>query len=108
MEFLFAPSTAATSFSATAPGVNVEFDSVTTGFWGHVYWNMWGWYSVRQKELIWRAVVLGALLVLETVTFTVGVMEGVSFVGGLGYAGLWASGVAVLAGVLDWVGGPSD
>jgi hypothetical protein len=106
MEFLFAPSTAASYSPHTAPAV--EFDSIRSGFWGHVYWNLWGWYSVRQKELIWRAAVLGALVMMETVVFLVGVLQGVTLVGALGYAGVWGGGVTVLAAVLDWVGGPSD
>ena len=108
MEFLFAPSTAATMSTSTAPIVEVRFDTIRSGFLQHVYWNLWGWYSVRQKELIWRATVLGALVVLETVVFQLGVLEGVSVRGALGYAGVWGAGVAVLGGVLDWVGGPSD
>lgn len=108
MEFLFAPSTSATSSVALAPGTNAQFDPVTSGFWSHVYWNVWGWYSIRQKELIWRAAVLGALVAAETMVFCTIVLDGVTVVGGLGYSGLWAAGVAVLGGVLDWVGGPSD
>ena len=108
MEFLFAPSTAATLSGSTAPAVTPPFDSVTSGIGAHVYWNLWGWYSVRQKELIWRAAVLGALMVAETIIQCFAVMEGVSLVGACGYAGIWGGGVAVLGAVLDWVGGPSD
>lgn len=103
MEFLFAPATAATA--KTAP---LNFVPQTSGFWEHVYWNVWGWYSARQKELIFRAVILGVLMAIETVVFAASSLKGVELVGALGYAGVWAGGVAVLAGVLDWVGGPSD
>ncbi len=108
MEFLFAPSTAATVAASTAPAVESPFDTVRSGFWAHVYWNIWGWYTVRQKELIWRAAVLGALVVAETVVHCYSVMEGVTFVGALGYAGVWGGGVALLGAALDWVGAPSD
>jgi hypothetical protein len=108
MEFLFAPSTAATQQLATAPSVTTQFDTVTSGFWQHAYWNAWGWYTVRQKELIWRAAIVGALVVAETVIATTFALQGVSLLGGLGYAALWATGVALLASVLDWVGGPTD
>jgi hypothetical protein len=102
MEFLFAPSTAATPF--TAP----DFDPATSGIVEHFYWNMWGWYTARQRMLIFRAAVLGLLMIAETVVFAWGGMESVELVGALGYAGVWALGVAVVAGALDWVGGPSD
>lgn len=105
MEFLFAPATAATS--ATAPGLR-NFEPATSGFWEHVYWNAWGWYTARQKELIFRAAVLGLLMAVETVVFATSSLKGVEVPGALGYAGVWAGGVTVLAGVLDWVGGPSD
>lgn len=108
MEFLFAPSTAATASASTAPAVEPPFDTVRSGFWAHVYWNTWGWYTVRQKELIWRAIVLGALVVTETVVHCYNVMEGVTFVGAMGYAGVWGGGVALVGAALDWVGAPSD
>ena len=58
--------------------------------------------------LIFRAAVLGALMTVETVVFAYGGMHGVELTGALGYAGVWAAGVAVLTIALDWVGGPSD
>ena len=108
MEFIFAPSTSATVSTSTAPAVEPPFDTVRSGFLAHVYWNLWGWYTVRQKELIWRASILGALIVAETVVHCYVVMAGVSLVGALGYAGVWGGGVVVLGAALDWVGGPSD
>ena len=58
--------------------------------------------------LIFRAAVLGALMSAETVVFTWGGIQGVEVLGAVGYAGVWAAGVAVLTIALDWVGGPSD
>ena len=103
MAFLFTPSTAA--INTPAP---VKFSGATAGFREHVYWNTWGWYSARQKELIARSVVMAGLMFVETVVFCSASLTGVEVEGALGYAGVWVVGVGVLAGVLDWVGGPSD
>jgi hypothetical protein len=108
MEFIFAPSTSATPSIATAPGTHAEFDTVRSGLLAHIYWNVWGWYSIRQKELIWRAAVLGALVAAETFIYCVVSLEGATIVGAAGYAGLWAFGVAVLGFALDVVGAPAD
>ena len=58
--------------------------------------------------LIFRATVLGALMSAETIVVTLFSMQGVEVTGALGYAGVWAAGVALVAIALDWVGGPSD
>jgi hypothetical protein len=108
MEFIFAPSTSATPSIATAPGTDAEFDTVRSGLLAHIYWNVWGWYSIRQKELIWRAAVLGALVAAETFIYCVFSLEGATIVGAAGYAGLWAFGVGVLGFALDVVGAPAD
>lgn len=100
--FLFAPST-----SAVASEVK-ELDTVTSGFSEHVRWNLWGWYTSRQKELITRATVLAALMSAETVVQCAGALQGGELQGGAGYAAVWVVGVAVITGVLDWVGKPSD
>lgn len=84
------------------------FDPATAGFFEHINWNFWGWYSPRQKELISRTVVLAGLVISETVVETWGEVKGVELLGALGYAAVWGSGVAVTGAVLDWVGGPSD
>ena len=63
---------------------------------------------MRQKELIARSVVMAALMFVETVVFCTASLRGVEVEGALGYAGVWVVGVGLLAGVLDWVGGPSD
>lgn len=101
-EYLFTPSTAATPF--TAP----DFDPSTSTFAEHLYWNVWGWYSARQRTLIFRAALLGALMFAETVVYLAVAMEGVELSGALGYSSIWAVGVAVVGVALDWVGGPSD
>jgi hypothetical protein len=111
MEFLFAPSTAAT-ISTVAVGSETapvpEFDPSTATFWDHIHYNTWGWYSARQKELMRRTVVLAGLIFSETVLTTWGTVEGVEFQGALGYAGVWVVGALVTGAGLDWVGGPSD
>lgn len=104
MEFLFTPSTAA----APGPRAATEFDSVSASFKEHVYHNLWGWYSSRQKELIARTTLLAALIVTESVVQIWGTIDGVELSGAVGYAGIWGLGVTVLGAVLDWVGGPSD
>lgn len=104
MEFLFASSTAAAPPLGAPPYV---FDTERAGFFEHVYHNAWGWYTARQKKLIWRTAVLGAMLVGETVIQVSGTIKGVEPVGALGYAGVWGLGIVVLGAVFDWVGGPS-
>lgn len=113
-QFLFRPAEGAICSSETATGPNSialhhsHFEPTTATFLEHVYHNAWGWYTSRQKELIGRTITLGALLLAETVMTIWGTIEGVEFVGALGYAGVWAAGVALLGIFLDWVGGPSD
>ncbi|KAL6240758.1 hypothetical protein RBB50_012322 [Rhinocladiella similis] len=104
MEYLFAPSTAATSTLPSAP----EFDPTTAGVAGHVYHNAWGWYSPRQKALISRAGLLAYLIVAETIILLWGTLKGIDFPGAAGYAGIWGAGVVLVGAALDWVGGPSD
>ncbi|EXJ85562.1 hypothetical protein A1O1_05926 [Capronia coronata CBS 617.96] len=106
MEFLFAPPTAAGSVLLAPPAI--PFDPATASFAAHVYYNAWGWYTARQKELIRRTVFLTALLVTESVVQVWGTVAGVELPGALGYAGVWGLGVVVVGVVLDWVGGPSD
>ncbi|OCT53834.1 hypothetical protein CLCR_10227 [Cladophialophora carrionii] len=111
MEFLFAPSTAATSSTVVISPESapvLAFDPSTATFWDHIHYNSWGWYSARQKELIRRTVVLAGLLLSETVLTTWGTVEGVEVQGALGYAGVWVIGALVTGAALDWVGGPSD
>jgi len=100
--FLFAPSTSAPT------GEMVELDTRTAGLLAHVQWNVWGWYSSRQKELIGRATVLAALMAAETMVQCTGALDGVDLPGAAGYAGVWVFGVAVVTAVLDWVGKPSE
>lgn len=100
--FLFAPSTSAPATEVT------ELDTRTASLVDHIKWNLWGWYTSRQKELITRAIMLGILMFAETMVQCIGALQGVELQGAAGYAGLWATGVAVVATVLDWVGKPSD
>lgn len=102
MEFLFAPAT------AMAGGKMRKFDPRTASFTQHFYHNAWGWYSSRQKELIRRTTILAALMMGESILQVWGTIRGVDLVGAIGYAGVWGIGVAMVGGVLDWVGGPSD
>ncbi|KAK5046714.1 hypothetical protein LTR84_007475 [Exophiala bonariae] len=103
-EYIFAPSTA----KSLPSGPVDAFDAVTASFSAHVYHNAWGWYSVRQKELISRTAVLTALIVAQTLLHVGGTLNGVDFEGALGYASIWGGGAVVVGAVLDWVGGPSD
>lgn len=114
-QFLFRPAEGASaSCSNTATGANSvalarsHFDPATATFSQHIYHNVWGWYTSRQKELISRTIVLCTLLVAETTISIWGTIEGVEFVGALGYAGVWLGGVVISAVFLDWVGGASD
>ncbi len=111
MEYLFAPSTAAASSTiVVAPETTPApaFDPSTATFLDHIHFNAWGWYSARQKELIRRTLLLTGLIFTETVVATTFALKGVELQGGLGYAGVWATGALVTGGVLNWVGGPSD
>lgn len=100
--FLFAPST------SVPAGEGPNFDTQTSGLIDHIKWNLWGWYSKRQKVLIARTTVLTVLVFAETVLECVGVLAGVSVQGALAYAGLWVFGLSIVAEVLDWVSTPSD
>jgi hypothetical protein len=100
--FLFAPSTSAPAKEVT------ELDTVRGGLVEHVRWNLWGWYTSRQKELISRATLLATLITAETLVQCTGALQGVELQGAAGYSAVWVLGVAVVAGVLDWVGKPSD
>jgi hypothetical protein len=100
--FLFAPST-----SAPVREV-VELDTVRGGFGEHVRWNLWGWYTGRQKELLGRAALAAGLVGAETVVKCAGELHGVEVVGALGYAGVWMVGVGVVSGAFWWMGGPSE
>jgi hypothetical protein len=101
-DFLFVPSTA-----AAPPPTHYAFHPATAGLAAHLYHNAWGWYSARQKQLIARTALLAALVVGETLVQTWGTIKGVEWPGALGYAAMWAAGVAVVGAVFDWVGGPS-
>ena len=103
-EYIFAPSTATPLPSHPA----LEFNPITASFPAHVYYNAWGWYSVRQKELITRTTILTALIVAQTLLHVGGTIAGVDLEGALGYASIWGGGVIVVGAVLNWVGGPSD
>ena len=100
--FLFAPSTSAPAKEIT------ELDTVRGGLVEHVRWNLWGWYTSRQKELISRAALLATLMSAETLVQCTGALQGVELQGAAGYAAIWVFGVTVVSGVLDWVGKPSD
>ncbi|KIV89342.1 hypothetical protein PV10_08917 [Exophiala mesophila] len=103
-EFIFAPSTASPAPLVTA----IEFDPATATLASHVKYNAWGWYSVRQKTLISRTILLTVLVVIETLVHAWGTIEGVELEGALGYAGIWGFGTTLVGLVLNWVGGPSD
>ncbi|KAK5072063.1 hypothetical protein LTR64_004159 [Lithohypha guttulata] len=115
-QFLFRPAEGATgpetSTSATGPNsialTHNHFDPETATFAQHVYHNVWGWYTSRQKELIGRTIVLGVFLLLENVVHVWGTIQGVDAVGAAGYGGLWLIATIVLGAWLDFVGGPSD
>lgn len=113
-QFLFRPAEGAIASSNAATGVNSialthsHFDPATAGFLQHVYYNGWGWYTSRQKELIRRSTVLAAFLLAETVIHLTSEVRGIDVAGAFGYAGAWVTGTIVLGIVLDWVGGPSD
>lgn len=115
-QFLFRPAEGAasssTSFSATGPNSIVltrsHFDPSTATFAQHIYHNVWGWYTSRQKELIGRTIILGIFLLAETVVHIYSTINGVDLIGATGYAALWLAGAIMLGTVLEWVGGPSD
>lgn len=113
-QFLFRPAEGAASSSFSATGANSialtrsHFDPRTATLAQHIYHNVWGWYTSRQKELIGRTVILGTFLLAETVVHVYSTINGVDAVGAVGYAGLWLVGAIVLGIVLEWVGGPSD
>jgi hypothetical protein len=100
-EFLFVPST-----GVPQSPVNT-FDPQTAGFWEHIYYNAWGWYSNRQKNLIWRTQLLTVLVMSETIIQTWGTIKGVDLAGATGYASMWGAGVCIVGAVFEWVGGPS-
>ena len=100
--FIFVPST-----GTPASSKKYSFEPATSDLRQHVYHNTWGWYSARQKELIARTALLGAMVLGETVIQTWGTIKGVEFSGAALYALIWASAVGVVGGVFDWVGGPS-
>ena len=113
MEFLFAPSTAAAASSSahhvtSSSTVAAVFNPTTASFTDHIYYNIWGWYSPRQKELVRRTLLLTGLIASETIVSTWGAIAGVEIQGALWYAGVWGMGSLVTGAVLDWVGGPSD
>jgi len=113
-QFLFRPSEGAAFSSNAATGPNSialthnHFDPSTASFIQHIYHNVWGWYTSRQKELIGRTIVLGAFLLTETIVHLCGEIQGVEFLGAAGYASVWLTGTIILGIVLDWVGRPSD
>jgi hypothetical protein len=100
-EFLFVPSTGVPQSPVYV------FDPQIAGFWEHVYYNAWGWYSNRQKNLIWRTLLLAVLVAGETIIQTWGTIKGVDLAGATGYAFMWGVGVCIVGAVFDWVGGPS-
>jgi hypothetical protein len=100
--YLFAPSTAAPIKD------RVEMDTQTAGFLDHVKWNLWGWYTSRQQELIKRAFVMATLMSTEILVQCLASLDGVDPLGAAGYTGIWTTGVALLTLALDWIGKPSD
>jgi hypothetical protein len=100
--FLFAPST-----SVPAVPVN-ELDTQSAGFVEHLKWNLWGWYTSRQKVLLSRLAVLGSLAFAEVVAQALFTLEGITIYGAVGYAGIWALGYSLVTIVLDWVSKPAD
>ena len=113
-QLLFRPSEGAASSSNAATGPNSialthsHFDPATASFVQHIYHNVWGWYTSRQKELIGRTMILGALLLTETVLLLCGEVQGVELLGAAGYASTWLVGTITLGVVMEWVGRPSD
>ena len=113
-QFLFRPAEGAVFDSPSASGANSvalthdHFNPETANFLQHVYYNVWGWYTSRQRELIGRTILLGTFLLSETVVHTWGTFTGVDVVGATGYAGIWLSAAILLGITLEWVGGPSD
>lgn len=102
--FLFTPPT---GLPPTLEEHEYVFDSETAGFFEHFHYNTWGWYSVRQRELMKRTAVAMVLVAGETVMRTWGEIKGVELFGAIGYAGIWSLGVAIVGAVFEWVGGPS-
>ncbi len=101
-EFLFVSSTGVPPSSE-----EYTFDPATSDLRQHVYHNVWGWYSSRQKELISRTTLLAIMVVGETIIQTWGTIKGVEFWGATWYAAIWGIGIAVVGAVFDWVGEPS-
>ena len=80
-----------------------EFDPVQATLGQTIVWNAWG-FSVRDRTLIERTVVL--MLVVSASTF-VGVsatVEGVEWFGAAIWASIWTSGAALTGAFLFWVG----
>jgi hypothetical protein len=101
-EFLFVSSTGV----PPSPG-EYTFEPTTSDLRQHVYHNVWGWYSSRQKELISRTILLSVMTVGESVIQTLGTIKGVEFSGATLYAAMWGAGIVVVGAVFNWVGGPS-
>jgi hypothetical protein len=113
--FLFAPAEAAAFPPPPSTTITIDpalkgtvFDPATSTFAAHVHYNLWGWYSPRQKELIRRTGILTGLVFSETLIGCWKAIKGVEIEGAALYAGVWATGCVICGVALDWVGGPSD
>lgn len=112
-DFIFVSATSTTAASTSTPSTtrgehDYTFDPATAGLGQHLYHNVWGWYSPRQKELIRRTTLLAVMVVGETIIHTWGTIKGVEFSGAVWYAAIWATGVATVGAVFDWVGEPGS
>ena len=101
--FLFLPPAGITKSSLQAK----PFDPVTASFGSHVYHNAWGWYSLRQQELLGRTAIACVMVAVETTFQCAATIVGVDLIGAAGYAGIFSAALAVVGVVYEWVGGPS-
>ncbi|KAI9679811.1 MAG: hypothetical protein M1817_004825 [Caeruleum heppii] len=100
-EFIFTPSTGLKidTKKEAAPAFNPE----TASLGETIKYNVWG-YSERCKVVIKRTAILMAVTGLNTWLQTFVTIEGVENYGAIGYAGVWATAVALTGAAYLWVG----
>jgi hypothetical protein len=91
-EFLFVSST---SSSRTSTPERV-FDPATATLPETIYYNLWGWYTPREKVLFARMAALVLMTTSNTLVQLLGTIEGIEMEGAAGWAGIWVTATMVV------------
>jgi hypothetical protein len=99
--FLFTPSIGARPDKADTK--RMGFDPATATLGETILFNAWG-YSVRERVLIERTLVLAVAIMANSVVEVYGLVLGTTLLGAVAWSSIWTIGAIVSGGLLFWVG----